>query len=52
MKPENSMKLLAGWADMEWNSHMANTAYLNKVVDARVLILANCVQPSPAPAVL
>lgn len=31
---------LAGWADMDWNSHMANTAYLNKVVDARVLILA------------
>ena len=25
---------------MDWNSHMANTAYLNKVVDARVLALA------------
>ena len=24
---------------MDWNSHMANTAYLNKVVDARVLAL-------------
>jgi acyl-CoA thioester hydrolase len=24
---------------MDWNSHMANTAYLNKVVDARVLVL-------------
>ena len=33
-------KFLAGWADMDWNSHMANTAYLNKVVDARVLMLA------------
>jgi len=26
---------------MDWNSHMANTAYLNKVVDARVLVLAD-----------
>jgi len=34
-------RFLAGWADMDWNSHMANTAYLNKVVDARVLALAN-----------
>ena len=25
---------------MDWNSHMANTAYLNKVVDARVPALA------------
>jgi acyl-CoA thioester hydrolase len=25
---------------MDWNSHMANTAYLSKVVDARVLALA------------
>ena len=33
-------RFLAGWADMDWNSHMANTAYLNKVVDARVLTLA------------
>lgn len=32
-------RFLAGWADMDWNSHMANTAYLNKVVDARVLTL-------------
>jgi acyl-CoA thioester hydrolase len=34
-------RFLAGWADMDWNSHMANTAYLNKVVDARVLVLAD-----------
>lgn len=33
-------KFLAGWADMDWNSHMANTAYLNKAVDARMLKLA------------
>lgn len=32
-------RFLAGWADMDWNSHMANTAYLDKVVDARVLAL-------------
>jgi len=40
MKPQHSMTFLAGWADMDWNSHMANSAYLNKVVDARVLMLA------------
>jgi acyl-CoA thioester hydrolase len=34
------MQFLAGWADMDWNAHMAKTAYLNKVVDARVLALA------------
>ncbi|MCU0897185.1 MAG: thioesterase family protein [Burkholderiales bacterium] len=33
-------RFLAGWADMDYNSHMANAAYLNKVVDARMLILA------------
>ena len=33
-------RFLAGWADLDWNSHMANTAYLNKVVDARVLALS------------
>jgi acyl-CoA thioester hydrolase len=38
--PIPTRKFLAGWADMDWNSHMANTAYLNKVVDARVLMLA------------
>ena len=30
-------RFLAGWAEMDWNKHMANTAYLNKVVDARML---------------
>lgn len=38
--PAITRRFLAGWADMDWNSHMANTAYLNKVVDARVLALA------------
>lgn len=38
--PSVTRRFLAGWADMDWNSHMANTAYLNKVVDARVLALA------------
>jgi len=38
--PTHTRKFLAGWADMDYNSHMANTAYLNKVVDARMLILA------------
>lgn len=33
-------RFLAGWGDMDWNAHMGNTAYLNKVVDARVLALA------------
>lgn len=40
MKPKHSLKFLAGWADMDWNAHMANTAYLDKSVDARVLMLA------------
>ena len=39
--PPITRRFLAGWADMDWNSHMANTAYLNKVVDARVLTLAD-----------
>jgi acyl-CoA thioester hydrolase len=29
-------KLTASWADMDYNSHMANTAYLNRAVDARM----------------
>lgn len=35
----NARKFLAGWGEMDSNSHMANTAYLDKVVDARVLTL-------------
>jgi len=32
--------LYAGWADMDFNSHMKNTAYLDKVVDVRQMFLA------------
>ncbi len=28
-------ELYAGWADMDFNAHMANVAYLNKAVDVR-----------------
>ena len=30
----------AGWGDMDFNSHMRNTAYLDKSVDARFLFFA------------
>ena len=32
--------LYAGWADMDFNSHMKNTAYLDKAADVRQLFLA------------
>ena len=32
--------LYAGWADMDFNSHMRNTAYLDKTVDVRQMFLA------------
>jgi len=32
--------LYAGWADMDFNSHMANTAYLDKAADVRQKYLA------------
>jgi acyl-CoA thioester hydrolase len=31
-----SIAAIAGWADMDANAHMANFAYLNKCVDARM----------------
>jgi acyl-CoA thioester hydrolase len=31
--------LLAGWSDMDFNSHMRNTAYLDKTADVRQLFL-------------
>lgn len=31
-----SIPAIAGWADMDANAHMANFAYLNKCVDARM----------------
>lgn len=32
-------KLYAGWGDMDFNSHMKNTAYLDKAADVRQLYL-------------
>jgi acyl-CoA thioester hydrolase len=32
-------KLHAGWADMDFNSHMKNTAYLDKTADVRQMYL-------------
>ncbi|MCL4215279.1 MAG: acyl-CoA thioesterase [Gemmatimonadales bacterium] len=32
--------LYAGWADMDFNSHMKNTAYLDKTADVRQMFLA------------
>ena len=33
-------RMTAGWGDMDFNSHMANTAYLNKAADLRMMYLA------------
>jgi acyl-CoA thioester hydrolase len=35
-----SQTLYAGWADMDFNSHMTGTAYLNKCVDVRLMLFA------------
>ena len=35
-----SKQMTAGWADMDFNSHMRNTAYLDKAVDVRFMFLA------------
>ena len=35
-----SKTLYAGWADMDFNAHMANVAYLNKAADVRQMYLA------------
>lgn len=34
-----SKTLYAGWADMDFNSHMKNTAYLDKAADVRQMYL-------------
>ncbi|WP_233858631.1 thioesterase family protein [Paraburkholderia sp. HD33-4] len=34
------VELFAGWGDIDFNSHMRNTAYLDKSVDARMLYFA------------
>jgi len=33
--------LLAGWADMDFNGHMRNTAYLDKSADVRMMFFAD-----------
>jgi acyl-CoA thioester hydrolase len=32
--------LVAGWRDMDYNSHMANTAYLDRAADVRMMYFA------------
>jgi len=32
--------LMAGWGDMDFNSHMRNTAYLDKAADLRMLFFS------------
>ena len=32
--------LIAGWGDMDFNSHMANTAFLDKAADVRMMYFA------------
>ena len=33
-------RLMAGWGDMDFNSHMRNTAYLDKAADVRMVFFA------------
>jgi acyl-CoA thioester hydrolase len=33
-------RLVAGWADMDFNSHMRNTAFLDKSADARMMFFS------------
>ena len=40
-------KLTASWADMDFNAHMANTAYLNRAVDARMAFFMKTVYRWP-----
>lgn len=35
-----SKTLYAGWADMDFNAHMKNTAYLDKAADVRMMFFA------------
>ncbi|MDJ1164217.1 hypothetical protein QHI69_20265 [Burkholderia gladioli pv. gladioli] len=39
----------ASWGDMDFNSHMRNTAYLDKSVDARMLYLSKRLGPTVSP---
>jgi acyl-CoA thioester hydrolase len=45
--PNYVHKLTASWADMDFNAHMANTAYLNKAVDARMAFFTENGLPLP-----
>jgi acyl-CoA thioester hydrolase len=38
----NRFTMIAGWGDMDFNSHMRNTAYLDKSADARMLYFDHC----------
>ncbi len=35
-----SKTLFAGWADMDFNSHMRNTAFLDKSADVRMMFFS------------
>lgn len=35
-----SKRLFAGWGDMDFNSHMRNTAFLDKAADVRMMFFA------------
>jgi acyl-CoA thioester hydrolase len=37
MEPVYEKTLVAGWRDMDYNSHMANTAYLDRAADVRMM---------------
>jgi len=41
-----SKEFIAGWGTMDFNSHMANTAYLNLAADVRLAFFADH-RPSP-----
>jgi acyl-CoA thioester hydrolase len=42
-----SKNFLAGWADMDFNAHMKNTAFLDKSVDVRMMFFAEHGFPAP-----
>jgi len=41
-----SIATVAGWGDMDANAHMANVAYMNKCVDARMSFFEQCGFPA------
>ncbi len=40
MEARYEKTLYAGWRDMDYNSHMANTAYLDRAADVRMMYFA------------